>query len=86
MPQMTKARPVGEVLFCEATERNLPDLAEMAGAQTFTSPRGEQYALVESEQGTTRLDVGGFLVQHGEGKSATYEGMDAETFHATYAR
>lgn len=86
MPTLSKYRPIGEVHAAEATERNLDDLAEMAGASTFTSPRGERYALVEAAAGTTRLDIGGFLVQHGEGKGATYEAMDAETFHATYAR
>lgn len=85
-PRMTKYRPAGEVHCAEATESNLDDLAEMAGAQVFTSPRGGRYALVESASGTTRLDVGGFLVQHGEGKDATYEALDAEAFAATYAR
>lgn len=85
-PKMTKARPVGEVHYAEATEGNLSDLAEMADAQTFTSPRGAQYALVESPAGTTRLDVGGYLVQHGEGKGATFEALSAEAFTATYAR
>lgn len=86
MPTLVKYRPVGEVHAAEATERNLSDLAEMAGAQTMTSPRGAPYALVESPEGTTRLDVGGFLVQHGEGKRATYEALSAGAFAATYAR
>lgn len=86
MPTLTKYRPAGEVHAAEVTERNLDDLAEMAGAQTFTAPNGTRYMLVENDAGTTRADVGGFLVQHGEGKDASYEGMDAETFSTTYAR
>ena len=86
MPNLTKYRPAGEVHALEASESNLEALAEMAGGQLFTSPQGERYALVESPNGTTRLDVGGFLVQHGEGKAATYEALDADAFGRTYAR
>ncbi len=84
--RMVKHHPVGEVLACEATESNLDDLGEMAGAQRMTSPRGVPYALVESDAGTTRLEVGGYLVQEGEGKRAQFRAMTADEFQATYTR
>lgn len=78
--RMVKHHPVGEVLACEATESNLDDLAEMAGAQMFTSPAGVRYALVESSRGTTRLEPGAYLVQRGEGRGAEYEALSGEAF------
>lgn len=84
--RMIKHHPVGEVLACEATESNLDDLAEMAGAQMFTSPAGVRYALVESTRGTTRLEVGGALVQRGEGKRAEYEALSGDEFAASFTR
>lgn len=86
MAQLRKYHPVGDVQAAEATEANLDDLAEMAGASTFTSPAGARYALVESPEGTTRLDVGGWLVQDGEGKRATFRALSADEFAASYTR
>lgn len=86
MATLRKYHPTGEVLAAEATESNLDDLASMAGATTFTSPQGDRYALVESPSGTTRLDVGGWLVQDGDGKRATFRALSADEFAASFTK
>jgi hypothetical protein len=86
MTQMTKYRPAGEVQAVQVTENNFEALVEQASGQPFQSPTGERYMLLESSAGTTRAAVGGWIVQHGEGKDAEFQGMESEAFAATYSR
>jgi hypothetical protein len=86
MTQMTKYRPAGEVQAVQVTENNFDALVKQTDGQPFTSPSGERYMLLESSAGTTRAAVGAWVIQHGEGKDAEYQGMDPEAFAATYSR
>lgn len=70
----------------EVTEANIEKLAEKHDATVMTSQRTEglRFLLVETEQGTQRADVGGYLVEHEDGTVSAFQ--SAEAFHAVYER
>lgn len=89
MATLLKYRRAGDVLATEVTEKNLDDLAEMAHGSVFTGPErtgGARYLLLETAEGTQRADLGDYLVQHGEGRKATFTAVAADEFTATYTR
>jgi hypothetical protein len=71
----------------EVTEKNLEKLAADHGGVVHTSVReeGKQYVLFESEDGTLRVDVGGYLILDADGK--VVDGYrDPVAFAADYER
>jgi hypothetical protein len=70
----------------EVTAKNIDALAEKHGATVMDSQRTEglRFLLVEGPEGTTRADVGGFLVEDGDGNLRAFQTADA--FYAVYER
>ncbi len=71
----------------EVTESNIEKLAEKHDAATLhTSQRtdGLRFLLVEGPKGSTRADVGGYVVEHADGTLTAFQ--TAEAFDAVYER
>lgn len=69
----------------QVSESNFDDLAAKHGAATYQGLEGQRYMILEGPGGSTRADIGGFVVTK-EGEAGAVGFRDAESFHATYER
>ncbi len=86
---MTKHVRVGATVDAhEVTESNLERLAEAHGGTVHTSVReqGKRFLTFESEDGTLRIDVGGYVVLDAAGENVIDGFSDPEAFRAEYER
>lgn len=70
----------------ELTEKNIEQLADDFGGTVHTSVRaeGSRFATFESEDGTLRVNIGGFLVTR---DGVVVDGFsDPKAFHEAYER
>lgn len=73
----------------EVTESNLEKLAEAHGGTVHTSVReaGQRFLTFESEDGTLRVNVGGYVIVDPDDESRVIDGYsDPEAFAAAYER
>lgn len=86
---MTKYVATGaSVVAHEVTDANLDKLVEKHGGTAHTSVRGQgkRFATFESEDGTLRVDVGGFLVLDSDEEKVVDGFSDPAAFHDAYQR